>query len=71
MKTVVNILPTKSGKPVYVITIPMVRYGPFQMCLSTYDKEQVPKMKEATEDFSRYIKGCYAKNNPNKLWVPN
>jgi hypothetical protein len=63
---IVNIINAKEGRPVYVLAIPGIKYGPFQMCLSTYNEAAMPKMKEAAFDCQRYIAECYKKGRPGR-----
>ncbi len=63
---VITLLKANNGAIVHVAAIPGIKYGPFQLCLSTYDEAQLPQMKEAVYDFQRYIAECYKKGKPQK-----
>lgn len=67
---IVNLIRAKDGRPVHVMAIPGIKYGPFQLCLSTYNEAELHKMKEAAYDFQRYIAGCYRKQGkPEKALI--
>jgi len=62
----VILLKSQMGVPVYVVPIKDIRYGPFQLCLSTYNEKQVPAIHAAAKDFRIYIQECYRKQYPVK-----
>lgn len=62
----VTLLKADNGAIVHVVAIPGIKYGPFQMCLSTYNESELPQMKVAIKDFQRWIAEQYRLNNPNK-----
>ncbi len=69
----VVLLKANNGAIVHVMAIPGIKYGPFQLCMSTYNEADLPKMKEAVYDFQRYIAECYRKQGKpgKKLYLPN
>ena len=67
---IVNLIKATDGRLVHVMAIPGIKYGPFQLCLSTYNENDLPKMKDAVYDFQRYIAGCYRKQGkPEKALI--
>lgn len=57
----VVLLKSQMGAPVFVQAIPSIKYGPFTLCLSTYNESHVPLMAKAAKDFELYIVDCYRK----------